>query len=344
MRNVLKILVAVALCFTFVSPALAAEPTFKWRAHTLLNASAGEAQNFQWFIDTVKARSNGRLEITLYPGGSLGIPVTELYRSLKAGVVEAALGFSEFQQGDAPALSLDSRFYLWANKSQRWAIHEYLKPLRKQILLEDWGVVLLDGFPLYNTLDGIVSNIDGNTWDAFKGKKIRVSAPDSRRVYELSGTSAVFMPLGETYQALKTGVIDGIDTSPRSVVERSLYEVAKNYVNVGHVGTVLWTCELYVSKRHWDKLPADIKQILQETAEEAARKGAVESNDPRTEQVYLDKMRSSGMKVAYFPEEELEKTRQAAITAFWEFMKDKKDRRILQVFDMMKPYIPQPGK
>ena len=86
---------------------------------------------------------------------------------------------------------------------------------------------MLGGFPLYNTLDGIVSNIDGSTWADFKGKKIRVSAPDSKRVFELCGTSSVYMPLGETYQGLKTGVIDGVDTSPRSVIERSLNEVAK---------------------------------------------------------------------------------------------------------------------
>ncbi|MEO8128903.1 MAG: TRAP transporter substrate-binding protein DctP [Bryobacteraceae bacterium] len=339
-----KILGGIVCGVAFATAALAADPTFKWRAETLLNADAGEVENFKWFADKVKERTKGRMEITIYPGGALNIPVTELYRSLKAGVVEMSMGFSEFQAGDAPALSLDSRFYLW-NKAERWAMHESLKPLRTRILAEDWGVVLLDGFPLYNTLDGIVSNVPGNTWADFKGKKIRVSAPDSRRVYELNGVSGVFMPLAETYQALKTGVIDGIDTSPRSVVERSLYEVAKHYVNVGYPGSVMWTCELYVSKRHWDKLPADIKTIMQETAQETARRGLAISNDPRTENVYLDKMRANGMTISYFPEAELEKSRQAAATALLEFMKDKQDRpRLVQVFDMIKPQMPQPGK
>ena len=344
MKKISMAMVTVAFCFMLISSVGFAADTIKWRCHTILNANSGEVQNLMWFCDQVKQRTGGRLEISVFPGGALGIPVQELYRSLKAGVVEMAMDFPEFQQGDAPALSLDSRFYLWGNRSQRWAIHELINPLRKKILEEDWNIMLLGGFPLYNTLDGIVSNIDGSSWSDFKGKKIRVSAPDSKRVFELCGTSAVYMPLGETYQGLKTGVIDGVDTSPRSVVERSLNEVAKNYVNVGHPGTVLWSCEFYVGKRHWDKLPADIQKIVQECAADAARKGACESSDPRTEKVYLDKMKSSGMTIRYFAEDELEKTRQAAIKAFWEFMEGNKDPRVIQVFELIKPYVPQAAK
>lgn len=344
MKKISMAMVAVAFCFMLISSVGFAADTIKWRCHTILNANSGEVQNLMWFCDQVKQRTGGRLEISVFPGGALGIPVQELYRSLKAGVVEMAMDFPEFQQGDAPALSLDSRFYLWGNRSQRWAIHELINPLRKKILEEDWNIMLLGGFPLYNTLDGIVSNIDGSSWADFKGKKIRVSAPDSKRVFELCGTSAVYMPLGETYQGLKTGVIDGVDTSPRSVVERSLNEVAKYYVNVGHPGTVLWSCEFYVGKRHWDKLPADIQKIVQECAADAARKGACESSDPRTEKVYLDKMKSSGMTIRYFAEDELDKTRQAAIKAFWEFMEGNKDPRVIQVFELIKPYVPQAAK
>ncbi len=341
-RNLVASL-AAALCLMLISPAFGATPIV-WRCHTILNANSGEVQNLMWFCDQVKQRSGGRLEIQVFPGGALGIPVQELYRSLKAGVVEMAMGFPEFQQGDAPALSLDSRFYLWGNRSQRWAIHELINPLRTKILDEDWNIVLLDGFPLYNTLDGIVSNIDGSTWADFKGKKIRVSAPDSKRVFELCGTSALYMPLGETYQGLKTGVIDGVDTSPRSVIERSLNEVAKYYVNVGHPGTVLWSNEFYVSKRHWEKLPTDLQKIMRDCAADAARKGACESADPRTEQVYLDKMKSSGMTIRYFSQDELEKTRQAALKAFWEFIEGNKDPRVLQVFELIKPYVPRAAK
>lgn len=344
MKKILMVTVAAAVCLTLISPALGQTKAITWRCHSVLNANSEEVRNLMWFCDQVKQRTSGRLEINVFPGGALGIPVQEVYRSLKAGAVEMAMDFSEFQQGDAPALSLDSRFYLWGNRSQRWAVHELINPLRKKILEEDWNIILLGGFPLYNTLDGIVSNINGSTWADFKGKKIRVSAPDSKKVFELCGTSSVYMPLGETYQALKTGVIDGIDTSPRSVIERSLNEVAKYFVNVGQPGTVLWSCEFYVGKRHWENLPADIQKIVLDCAGDAARKGACESSDPRTEKVYLDKMQSSGMTIKYFSEEELDKSRQAALKVFWEFVEGTKDPRTLQVFELLKPYVPQAAK
>lgn len=251
-----------------------------------------------------------------------------------------AMGFSEFQAGDAPALSLDSRFYLWRDRSQRWAIHNLLEPARKKIFTEEWDIELLGGYPLYNTNDGIVTNIDGNGWDDFKGKKIRVSVPDSKRVFELCGTSAVYMPLGELYQALKTGVIDGVDTSPRTVVGRSLYKVAKFYYPVGYPGTVLWTCEILVSKKHWDKLPADLQQIVREAAADASRKGACEATDPRTEEAYMAKMREKGMEIRFFSDEDMKRSQQAALQAYKEFVADSDNENVKKMAGLMAPYLP----
>lgn len=319
--------------------ALAAEK-FKWRADAILGEKSGEVQNFQWFCDEVRKRSDGRLDIQVFPGGSLGIPANGLYRELKSGVVHMAMGMSEFQAGDAPALSLDSRFYLWADRSQRWAIHNLLEPVRREIFVNDWGIELLGGYPLYNTTDGIVTNIEGKGWDDFKGKKIRVSAPDSKRVFEICGTSAVYMPMGELYQALKTGVIDGVDTSPRTIIGTSLYEVAKYYYPVGNPGTVLWTCEIIVSKKHWDKLPADLQQIVREAAADASRKGACEATDPRTEETYLQKMREKGMEIRYFSDEDLSRSQQAALQAYKEFIASTDDPNVKRVADLMAPYLP----
>lgn len=346
MKKVSMMLVALSVLvglLAFSHPALAADK-ITWRADAILNEKTGEVKNFQWFCDEVNKRSNGRLEIQVFPGGSLGIPPNGLYRALKSGVVQMAMGFSEFQAGDAPALSLDSRFYLWRDRSQRWAIHNLLEPVRREIFKKKWGIELLGGYPLYNTTDGIVTNIKGATWADFKGKKIRVSAPDSKRVYELCGTSAVYMPMSELYQALKTGVIDGVDTSPRTVVGRSLYEVAKYYYPVGYPGTVLWTCEMLVSKKHWDKLPADLQQIVREAAADAARKGDCEATDPRTEEAYLAKMREKGMQIRFFSDEEMKKSQQAALTAYKEFVANSKDEDVKRVAALIAPYLPDASK
>ena len=332
-------LVVLFLTAFLLSAASAAE-TFKWRADAILNEKTGEVKNFQWFADQVKARSNGRLEIQVFPGGSLGIPATGLYRALKSGVVHMAMGFSEFQAGDAPALSLDSRFYLWRDRSQRWAMHNLLEPARREIFNNDWGIALLGGYPLYNTNDGIVTDIDAQGWDDFKGKKIRVSAPDSKRVYELNGASAVFMSMGDLYQALKTGVIDGVDTSPRTVVGRSLFEVAKYYYPAGYPGTVLWTCEILVSKTHWDELPADLQQIVREAAADASRRGAAQATDPRTEAQYLDKMREKGMTIRFFSDQDMQRSQQAALKAYKEFVSSSDDQNVKKMADIMAPYLP----
>ena len=342
-RFILSLLtIAVACSLLITSSALAAKDQIKWRADTFLAATAGEVKNLQWFAELVNKRSGGRLKIDVYPGGSLGIPYTGLYRALKKGVIEMALGFPNLQLGDAPALSLDARHGIFPNRPLRMSVYKLLDPLRKKILEEDWGVKLLDGFSMYNIYDGIATNIDGKSWEDFKKKKLRAGSTDFARILEICGASAITMPLGETYQALKTGVIDGVCTSPRSVVARSLQEVAKYFIVDCYPGAVTWYCEFYVSKKHWDKLPADLQQIVQECATEAANKGNCEATDPRTEKVYLDKMRKSGMTVRFLPVEDQERYYRAAIQGLWESVEGKKDKRILEILEVMKPYLPRP--
>jgi hypothetical protein len=50
------------------------------------------------------------------------------------------------------------------------------------------------------------------------------------------------------------------------------------------------------------------------------------------------------MTIKYFSEEELDKSRQAALKVFWEFVEGTKDPRTLQVFELLKPYVPQAAK
>lgn len=84
MKKVFLMLIATAVLagsLGISNPAFAAD-TFKWRADAILNEKTGEVQNFQWFCDEVRKRSGGRLDIQVFPGGSLGIPPNGLYRAL----------------------------------------------------------------------------------------------------------------------------------------------------------------------------------------------------------------------------------------------------------------------
>ena len=52
-------------------PALAQQ--VNWKMHIVWVPARPEAQAYQRFVDLVNERAKGKLNITLYPGGSLGV-------------------------------------------------------------------------------------------------------------------------------------------------------------------------------------------------------------------------------------------------------------------------------
>ena len=321
-------------------PLIAAE-TAEWRVDCVLLATSGEVKNLQWFCDLVKERSGGRLKLTVYPGLSLGVAVTETYHALKNGTIEMAMAFPEFMVGHAPALSLEGRDGIWPDRDRRWLINKVLFPYRQKIFNEDWGIHSLGSFPLYAVNTGFYTKFPVKTWNDLKGKKVRASSEHYLLTFRSLGAAPLFMPLGEAYMALKTGVIDGVETSPRSGVERSLFEVAKHYTIVWPSGTSgSWSAEFAVSKKHWDKLPADLQAIVQECANDAIVKGFQEAFHPDVEKPYLDKLKAAGVNITFLPLQEREKTAKAAREILRKYMEGSKDARNQEIYKIIKPFLP----
>ena len=91
----------------------------------------------------------------------------------------------------------------------------------------------------------------------------------------ISGVGAVPVQgnLNEAYSGLQTGVYEGWIMMPGSIVGFKLYEIAKHYteMNFGAVNGVL---VLTINSKVWDKLPQEVRAILQEVGDEYTVKEA----------------------------------------------------------------------
>jgi TRAP-type C4-dicarboxylate transport system substrate-binding protein len=99
------------------------------------------------------------------------------------------------------------------------------------------------------------------------GMKLRVmQSPGYVKAYESFGAQPTPMAYGDVYMALQQGVVDGADTSPDQFVMDKFIEVSKfyNLTKVHYLPALL-----IIGKPSWDKLSADHKKILQDSASEA---------------------------------------------------------------------------
>ena len=71
------------------------------------------------------------------------------------------------------------------------------------------------------------------------------------------------MSFSEVFVALQTGVIDGQENPFAQIYSAKFHEVQKYLSLTGHVYTPAY---VITGKSHWEKLPADVREILISTA------------------------------------------------------------------------------
>ncbi|MBT5032185.1 MAG: C4-dicarboxylate TRAP transporter substrate-binding protein [Proteobacteria bacterium] len=103
------------------------------------------------------------------------------------------------------------------------------------------------------------------TFDDLRGRKI--GGVGSNMLFLTgSGSSAVTSDLIDWYNNMSTGLLDGVIVWPEAVVAYKLYEVAPYILDIQFGGAT--SKAIVVNQRTWDRLPEEVRQVLQETAED----------------------------------------------------------------------------
>lgn len=218
----------------------------------------------QHFADLVKEKSNGRIEITIYPAAQLGgdRDMTEQVQNgtLDMGLITASVigGFNPLLDATQLPFLIDS--YDTLDKAiptkESDALLAGLDDMGvKGLAIVDSGLryVVMKDAPIKSMAD-------------LKGKKIRVSeAPVLLDIFKAMGASPTPMPYGEIYSGLQTGVLDGIEMDLTALVVEKHYEVAKYVTETGHY---TWPVALIMNLDAWNQLSPEDQKIMQEAATE----------------------------------------------------------------------------
>lgn len=121
------------------------------------------------------------------------------------------------------------------------------------------------------------------------GLKMRCSG-DGGKVLARLGVGAVFMPLGEIFEAMNRGVIDAFEcSSPRFDWKMGLNEVGK-YIYLSPIRAPTEVYQLLVKRSKFEALPDDLKIIIQDCGRSEAMRyyGQLVAGDAEALQNFRD--------------------------------------------------------
>lgn len=265
----------------------------------------GEAlEKWQSLVDE---QGDGSIKIELYPDSQLGskselidsMLLGEPVMTLADGAFYADYGVQDFGIVFGP--------FLFDSWEQCWNLIESDWYAEQSTLLEDKGLKLVASNWIYGDRHTLTTKLVENPAD-LKGLKIRVPSNEIQSVgFDTLGATSTGMDLGEVYQALQTGTIDGAENPLATLYGRKLHEVAKYLLLDGHVKNfTTWVC----SADFFNGLTQEQQDLLISTGEEAG----LYNNDLQqaSEEEYLQKMKDEGVTVTELTDETKEEFKAAA--------------------------------
>ena len=218
--------------------------------------------------EIVEGKSNGTLKIKVFPSGQLGGEV-KLIQAARTGAISLAVTGEPPLETTVKEFGLFSMPYLFSDLTK--ANQAMQGKFGKHMLsyLDQHGLVGL----------GWISSLERNVYGRRKiekpadmdGMKIRViQSPGYIKAYELLGAQPTPMAYSEVFLALQTGVIDGGEASPDTMIDDKFGEVSKYY---NMTKTHYMPAILLMSKSRMEKLSPDHQKILRDAAGEAVQHG-----------------------------------------------------------------------
>jgi tripartite ATP-independent transporter DctP family solute receptor len=241
--------------------------------------------------DKLKQATDGRLELRVYAGGTLGDEEQTL-QQVQIGAVDMIRVSLAPVSTLAPETSVLTLPYVFRDEAHMHKVldGEIGKAITTKFDNDPNTRMVFLGWTDAGVRNMITKKPITKPED-LKGMKIRVqNSAISLATLKAMGANPVAMGVSEVFSAMQTGVVDGTENNPPTFVAHNYLPVAKYYTLTGHF---IQPEMILFSKRSWDKLSAEDQTLLRKLGKEAQedeRKLWAEYN-----QQSLDKMKAGGV-------------------------------------------------
>lgn len=258
-------IIAMSAAFTLSTVAGAAEKPIIWKVQSHWpGASSSYKDSLERIKRVIESRTDGRLKLELYEAGQL-FKAPEIFNAVSRGVI---------QMGTiSPAYVQDKMTLAGIASGLPFAFHHVWEAVyfHKSMGFEDQLRKEAAKFNVYYSTDKVyptemVVKKPIKSWDDFTGLKVRSSGAAQKFLSD-AGAAAAYIPGGELYQALSSGVVDGAHWgAAQGAASMGLYEVAKYHVKPAL--NIAGQDVFIINQKALDKLPAGMAKTVKDALDE----------------------------------------------------------------------------
>jgi len=263
-----------------------------------------QAEGAQKFAELVAQKSGNKIQVKLFPGGTLGGDV-QTVSALQGGTIEMTVLNAGILSSQVKAFAVYDLPFLFATPQEADAVVD--GPFGKG-LFDKLAEKNLIGLAYWELGFRNVTNSKRpiNKVEDIAGLKIRViQSPIYIDMFSALGANPVPLAFTELYTALEQKVVDGQENPVSVVAFAKFNEVQKHLSLTRHT---YGAQSFMLSKRTWDKLSPDEQKVITDAAAETKiyqRRISRELNEKE-----LESLKAKGMQVNDLAPQELARIRE----------------------------------
>lgn len=201
------------------------QPTHTDNAHTVF---------FDHFVSELSSKTSGDVGAVFYGDSQLG-PEDKYSTQINFGTMDMMLTVSDWTP-IVPELGVMTLGFLFTSLEQQGAVMDGSAGRQLEAIFKSKTKAEILGWGSNFGGRNVLAKKAITTPAEFHGVKIRVlPSPTFVQTFRLLGASPVPMSFGEIYVSLQTGVIDGLEHDPPTILQFKFYEIAKSLTLTQHI-------------------------------------------------------------------------------------------------------------
>ena len=274
--------VATLACTTFSAQAE------KWDMALAYSATNFHSEAAAEFAREVSEKSEGALEITTHPSGSL-FGGSEIFGAVRKGLVPIGERLISALGNENPLYEIDSIPFLATSFADSKKLYDASKPALVEALAEA-RIEFLYSCPW--PPQGFYTIKEAKVPDDVKGLKFRAYNATTSKIAESLGMAPTKIEAAELSQAFATGVAQSMISSGSTGYDRKLWEHVGYYYDVK-----AWLPRnmVIVNGKAWARLDDKVKAVLKEAAANTEAKCWAKSEE--LDGWYIEQFKEKGMNV-----------------------------------------------
>jgi TRAP-type C4-dicarboxylate transport system substrate-binding protein len=319
MRQNRLLIVAGILCVGLMVVALAlegayaAEKVIKLKAANFFPTPALQSKFLGEFCAEVEKRTNGRVKIEYFAGGSL-LKAPRIYQGVSTGIADIGYSHIEYTPGRMPVSGVCE---LPLGYASAWVASQVTNDFYNTFRPKEWDDVKV----LWTNASNpslMITKKPVRKLEDLKGMKIRSPGIVGYTIKALGGTPTS-TPMIEVYDAMAKGVIDGVNT-PYETLKTFRFAEVVGYTTANWQTGNVYYFYVAMNKNSYKKLPPDIKEIFDEVCGEYKERYALFWNaiDFYGKDFALEK----GVEIIELPEFEAKRWQEATKPVIEDYVKE----------------------